>query len=187
MLLLLKPVLYLSACQQCLGQAHDLWPLTVKLTLLPLGCCAKCQERPLIPSRRLVDRWAADYLSRPCIPASAQICCGLFLRRQDHLLIQPESCRPTATREELLQRSSERVKIQTVKSCRRDGKVLRGGENWYCEGNRVCVLPLSFYSPGVFRTDWPKRGIAPWPYLSRNTRGQLSPSCQKLAQWTRVW
>lgn len=173
MLLLLKPVLYLSAYLQCLGQAHDLWPLTVKLTLLPLGCCAKCQERPLIPSRRLVDRWAADYLSRPCIPASAQICCRLFLRRQDHLLIQPESCRPTATREELLQRSSERVKTQTVKSCRRDGKVLRGGENWYCEGNRVCVLPLSLHSPGVFRTDWSKRGIAPWPYLSRNTRGQL--------------
>lgn len=80
-MVVLKDVLYLSACQQWLGQACDLWPLTVKLTLPPVGCCAKCQERPLILSRCLVGHSAADYLSCPdqCtyIPRSAQICCRL--------------------------------------------------------------------------------------------------------------
>lgn len=79
-LLLLKPVWHLLTGQQCLGQAYDLWTLTVKLTLPPLGCCAKCQERPLILSCCLVDCSPAHYFSRPdwrChIPNSAQIRCG---------------------------------------------------------------------------------------------------------------
>lgn len=57
------------------------WPLTVKLTLPPVGCCAKCQEWPLILSRCLVGHSAPDYLSCPdqstYIPASAQLCCWL--------------------------------------------------------------------------------------------------------------
>lgn len=68
---------YISACQQWLGQACDLWPLTVKLTLPPVRCCAKCQERPLILSCSLVSCSVAEYLSGPdqCtyIPSSAQI------------------------------------------------------------------------------------------------------------------
>lgn len=68
---------YISACQQWLGQACDLWPLTVKLTLPPVRCCAKCQERPLILSCSLVSCSVAEYLSclDQCtyIPSSAQI------------------------------------------------------------------------------------------------------------------
>lgn len=79
----LKHVLYLSACQQWLGQACDPWPHTVKLTLPPVGCCAKCQKRPLILSCCLLGHSAPDYLSCPdqCtyIPSSPA-------RTEDHLL-----------------------------------------------------------------------------------------------------
>ncbi len=62
---ILKHTLNLSACQRRLGQARDPWPLTVKLTLPPVACCAKCQERPLILSCCLVGHSAPDYCSSP--------------------------------------------------------------------------------------------------------------------------
>lgn len=129
-------------------------------------------SNPVSPFRRPLAS-GLPFPSRPTLPHTK-----LRLRsaagRQDHLLIQPEFCRPTATREELLQSSFERVKILILKSCRRDRKVLRGGETWYREGSSVCVCvcasPLSFYSPGVSTKVWLKRGIVPWWYLSKNTR-----------------
>lgn len=86
----------LSTCQQRLGQACDPWPLTVKLTLPPVGCCAKCQERPLILSRCLVGHSAPDYLSCPdqsTVPTyqpQLNSAAGSPARREDHLLTPPE-------------------------------------------------------------------------------------------------
>lgn len=102
----------------------------------PLGSRLPFPSRPTLSHTKL----CSDPLR--AVPAS----------RQDHLLIQLESCLPTATREELLQRGFERVKIQTVKSCHRDGKVLRGDENWYCEGNcvRVCFTSVILQPRGLY-------------------------------------
>lgn len=46
---------------------------------------------------------------------------------------------------------SKWVKIRIVKSCRRDGKVLRRGETWHCQDSSVCVwacLTSVFSGPG---------------------------------------
>lgn len=93
----LEHVLYLTARQQHSGQACDPWPLTVKLTLPPVGCCAKCQERPLILSCCLVGHSAPNYLSCPdqcsCILRSARLRCGLYcLPEREPPFLTPAEC-----------------------------------------------------------------------------------------------
>lgn len=190
-------VLYLSACQQWLGQACDLWPLAVKLTLPPVGCCAKCQERPLILSCCLAGHSAADYLSCPdqCtdIPCSAQICYRLSCTETRPPTYSSRTNRhPTVTKWVLFFSwnfpPSKWVKIRIVKSCRRDGKVLRRGETWHCQDSSVCVcacLTSVFSGPGGLYRGLVKDKESPMAISVTEHNRSTFP--ENFVQWNWVW
>lgn len=84
---------------------------------------------------------------------------------------------------------SKWVKIRIVKSCRRDGKVLRRGETWHRQDSSVCVCarvsPLSFQGPGVFTEVWSKTRRAPMAISVTEHNRSTFP--ENFAQWNWVW